>query len=83
MWVVGISGLRRHRRELDGIVARPGVEGAFYFPYQGWEREKIDEEFRWLARHVVGEQRIDELIDMVWHFDDVSNVSQLTGLLQG
>jgi len=54
------------------------VGGAFYFPYQGWEREKMDEKFRWLGRYV-----IDELIDMVLHFDDVSNVSQLTGLLQG
>jgi 2-methylcitrate dehydratase PrpD len=59
------------------------VGGAFYFPHRGWEREKMDEKFRWLARYAVDEQRIDELIDMVWHFEDVSNVSQLTALLQG
>lgn len=42
-------------------------------------REKMDETLGWLARNVLDEQ----LIDMAWHFDDVSNVSQFTALLEG
>ena len=59
------------------------VEGSFRFPYAPWEREKIEDKFRWLVRHVLDDKRIDHLLHMVWHFEDVPRVSELTALVTG
>ena len=59
------------------------VEGSFRFPYAPWEREKMEDKFRWLVRHVLDEKRIDQLLDMVWHFEDVPRVRELTALVSG
>jgi 2-methylcitrate dehydratase PrpD len=68
----------------DGTTFDSGlVEGSFYFPNPAWSREKMEDKFRWLARFVLDDERIDHLLEMLWHFEDVPSVSQLTDLVSG
>jgi 2-methylcitrate dehydratase PrpD len=57
------------------------VEGNINFPQQGWDEGRLEEKFRWLAEQVLDQARIDELADMVWRFDQVSRVRELTRLV--
>jgi hypothetical protein len=43
----------------------------------------MDDKFRWLARFVLDEEQIDGLLEMVWHFEDVPSVGELTDLVSG
>jgi 2-methylcitrate dehydratase PrpD len=68
----------------DGTDFESGlVEGSFRFPTPGWPRQKMEDKFRWLARFVLDDRRIDGLLEMAWHFEDAPTVTQLTDLLRG
>lgn len=54
------------------------VEGNINFPQQGWDQERLEGKFRWLTRHVLDEDCIDKLVDLVWRFEQVPDVSELT-----
>jgi 2-methylcitrate dehydratase PrpD len=56
------------------------VESGIRYP-QGWDESHMEEKFRWLAGHVLEEDRIEPLVDMVWHFEDVDDVHELTRLV--
>jgi 2-methylcitrate dehydratase PrpD len=56
------------------------VESGIRYP-QGWDESRVEEKFRWLAGHVLEQSRIEPLVDMVWHFEDVDDVHELTRLL--
>jgi 2-methylcitrate dehydratase PrpD len=43
---------------------------------------QLEEKFRWLAGYVLDQTRIDQLVDMVWSFDTVPAVTELTHLLK-
>ncbi len=57
------------------------VEGGLRFPQPGWDEPKMEEKFRWLAAYVLDKVRIQALLDMLWRFDGVSNVRELTQML--
>jgi 2-methylcitrate dehydratase PrpD len=64
-------------REFDaGLVASDEA-----YPPLGWDEARIEEKFRWLAAYVLDEPRIDTLVDMLWHFEDVVSVRELTQIL--
>ena len=66
----------------DGRALHSGlVEGEINYPQRCWDEQGLGKKFRWLARHVLDEARVERIIDMVWHFEDVSNVRELTELL--
>jgi 2-methylcitrate dehydratase PrpD len=66
----------------DGRVLESGiVEGNINFPQQGWDEERLERKFRWLAQHVLEERRIDEVVEMVWRFEQVGDVRALTRLM--
>ena len=66
----------------DGTTLNSGVvEGEINYPQRCWDEQSLEDKFRWLARHVLDEARVDAVADMVWHFEDVSNVRDLTRLL--
>ena len=66
----------------DGTALNSGmVEGEINYPQQCWDEQSLEEKFRWLARHVLDEARIDALVEMVWHFEEMSRVEELTRLL--
>lgn len=56
------------------------VESDVRYP-QGWDESRVEEKFRWLVEHVLEEARIVPLVDTVWHFEDVSDVHELTRLV--
>ncbi len=65
----------------DGRQFASGIaDGGIRYP-QGWDRSRVEEKFRWLAGHVLEEARIEPLVDMVWHFEDVDDVHELTRLV--
>ncbi len=66
----------------DGTALDSGrVEGEINYPQRCWDRRGLEDKFRWLARPVLDEPRIDALIDMVRHLENIDNVRQLTQLL--
>ncbi len=46
------------------------------------DEERLERKFRWLTGFVLEQDRIDRLLEMLWHFDEVSDVRELTGLLR-
>jgi 2-methylcitrate dehydratase PrpD len=68
----------------DGTAFDSGlVEGSSRFPYPPWDRETMEEKFRWLTRFVLSDSQIDRLLEMAWSLEDVSSVCQLTDLVRG
>jgi len=68
---------------LDGRSFHSGlVDGGLRFPPQGWDRERMSDKFRWLAAFVLSSAQADEILETLWRFDQVQNVSELTRQLQ-
>jgi 2-methylcitrate dehydratase PrpD len=66
----------------DGRVLDSGpVEGTIKFPQQHWDAQGLQDKFRWLAGHVLDEERIDALIELIAHLEQVGNVRTLTALM--
>jgi len=42
----------------------------------------LEQKFRWLTRYVLEENRIDPLLEMLWHFDELQDVGEFVALLQ-
>jgi 2-methylcitrate dehydratase PrpD len=57
------------------------VEGNINFPQEGWDGERVEEKFRWLARSVLDEATVEQLVEMVRNFEQVAEVSQFTRLI--
>jgi hypothetical protein len=47
-----------------------------------WTRETMAEKFRWLGETVLDTARVDEMLDMAWHLDEIDSVKKLTKLLR-
>lgn len=66
----------------DGSLLKSGmVESGICYPQPGWDEQRLETKVRGLARRVLNEVAVDELIDLVWHFDQVSDVRRLTSML--
>jgi 2-methylcitrate dehydratase PrpD len=46
------------------------------------DEQRLKEKFRWLTGYVLEQDRIDRLLDMLWHFETVPDVGELTALLR-
>ena len=46
------------------------------------DEERLEEKFRWLTGYVLEQDRIDRLLEMLWNFEAVEDVGQLTALLR-
>jgi 2-methylcitrate dehydratase PrpD len=46
------------------------------------DEERLEEKFRRLTGLVLEERRIDDLVEMLWRFEDVADVRELTSLLR-
>ena len=51
------------------------------FPQPGWDERVMEEKFRWLAGHVLAAPAVDQLVEMLWRFDEIPDVRELTRLL--
>lgn len=57
-------------REFDsGIIERGADE---------WDAASLERKFRWLVGHVLDPPQVDRLVQMVWEFEDVDDVRELT-----
>lgn len=67
----------------DGRAFESGlVEGAAAAHQPGWDEDAMERKFRWLAAFVLDEARIESLVDLLWHFEDVPDVRELTHMLE-
>lgn len=57
------------------------VGGGLSFPQPGWDERVMEEKFRWLAGFVLDKPRIDRLVEMVWRFETVADVRQLSAMI--
>jgi 2-methylcitrate dehydratase PrpD len=46
------------------------------------DEQRLEEKFRWLTGYVLEGDRIDRLLEMLWHFDSVGDVRELSSLLR-
>ncbi len=68
----------------DGTELKSGLEdGGFHFPAPEWDEQRIEDKFRWLAPQVLDAERVDQIVDMVWAFDEVQDVRELTDIIAG
>jgi 2-methylcitrate dehydratase PrpD len=54
------------------------VDGGLRFPPSGWDEERMSDKFHWLANYVLDAGTVDETMDLLYHFEELSNVRQLT-----
>jgi len=47
-----------------------------------WDQASLEKKFRWITGYVLDNEMIDQLVEIVWKFDGVLNVRDLTRLLQ-
>jgi len=45
------------------------------------DEERLEKKFRWLTGYVLEQDRIDRLLEMLWHFEALSDVGELSALL--
>ena len=46
------------------------------------DEERLEGKFRWLTGYVLEQDRIDRLLETLWHFEEVPDVGELTSLLR-
>jgi 2-methylcitrate dehydratase PrpD len=56
------------------------VDGGLQFPQPGWDWSTMEEKFHWLVVPVLGKNRADELVKLVWSFEKQPGVAQLLRL---
>jgi 2-methylcitrate dehydratase PrpD len=69
------------RLEDDRILDSGPVADACRIAASG-DEERLETKFRWLTSSVLGGKRTDGLLEMLWHFDVVQDVHELTTLLR-
>ncbi|MBW2611817.1 MAG: MmgE/PrpD family protein [Deltaproteobacteria bacterium] len=63
----------------DGREYTSGIkDGGMTVEAQEWTRETMAEKFCWLAETVMVPDKIDEILDMAWHLDEIDSVRELT-----
>jgi 2-methylcitrate dehydratase PrpD len=67
----------------DGRAFTSGLkDGGMALSKGGWTREMMADKFQWLAAHVMEQKKIDEILDMAWHLDEMDSVRELTTKLK-
>jgi 2-methylcitrate dehydratase PrpD len=65
----------------DGRQIASDLVSADFNVSREWDEDRVESKFRWLVGRVLAEPRCDAIVDMVWHFDEVQDVRELTQLL--
>ncbi len=66
----------------NGSCYDSGVVAAFSLNDAAWDRERVADKFRWLVEDVLSEEQTEELIELVWTFDQLEDVRDFTALLE-
>jgi 2-methylcitrate dehydratase PrpD len=70
--------LKDGRRLESGLVS-----GGLAYPTAGWDEQRMEEKFYWLVDPVLGRDRADRLIELVWSFQEQPGVDELIGVTTG
>ena len=66
----------------DGTEVDSGiVDAGISFSQPVWTRQLMEEKFRYLMEFVMEQDRINQLIEMIWQFEKVKNLSEFMRLL--
>lgn len=57
------------------------VGGGLQFPQPGWDRTVMERKFHWLVAPLLGRKLSTGISEMLWNFDSVGDVNELTVLL--
>ena len=61
----------------DGRTFHSGlIDGGLRFPQPGWDEARMSSKLCWLARYVLDEPRVEQLVETVWRFEQVSDVRE-------
>jgi 2-methylcitrate dehydratase PrpD len=60
-------------RRLDSGLA----DGGLSYPPVGWDRARMEEKFHWLVDPVLGKNRAERLVELVWSFDEQRDMAGL------
>lgn len=67
----------------NGTILESGLtEGGLSYPPTGWNREKMEGKFRWLVEPLIGDARTDKLIDMIWSFEQLSDIRDFISFIR-
>jgi 2-methylcitrate dehydratase PrpD len=78
----GLSASRVTIRLEDDMILDSGlVSDACRIKAHG-DEERLEQKFRWLTGYVLEEDQIDLLLKMLWRFEEISDVGELTSLLR-
>jgi 2-methylcitrate dehydratase PrpD len=58
------------------------IDGGLRFPPVGWDQARMSEKFSWLAGFSLSSRDMEEILQMLWHFDQVESVCMLTNRLR-
>jgi 2-methylcitrate dehydratase PrpD len=70
-----------HRRDGNAVTSEL-ADGGFHFPAPVWTEADIEDKFRWLGAMVLDEQRLDRILDTIWTLEGLSDVRELTALME-
>jgi 2-methylcitrate dehydratase PrpD len=59
------------------------VDGGLRFPPSAWDEGRMADKFHWLANYVLVANTVDQTLDLLFHFEQLSSVRQLTHKLFG
>ena len=59
------------------------VGGGLVYPPAGWDEERMEDKFHWLVDPVLGRDRADKLVEMVWSFERHAGVRELIATATG
>lgn len=67
----------------DGREYTSGMkDGGMALTAKEWTLEMMTDKFRWLAANVMEPDKIDEILEMAWHLDEIGSVRELTEKLR-
>jgi len=68
----------------DGRVVRSGlVDEGSKFPNPVWERERMEEKFRWVVGSVLDEAGVARVLEVAWQVDALGDVGELVEVCEG
>ena len=57
------------------------AESESQFPQIGWDEARVERKFRWLVGQLLDEQRMNDLVEIVWQMETLTDVRELTRLV--
>jgi 2-methylcitrate dehydratase PrpD len=65
----------------DGRKLESGLAVTPPYVEQNWDRSRMERKFRWLLAEIIPKPVVDKLVEMVWGFDQVQDVGELSEII--